>query len=168
MRLTFEIADAGPLDAEELLAVKDQGWREAYTHVFSPEFLAGLGREPGRTERWRRLLAGDGGAHFAVGRTDGRIVGMAGAGPALEGAPAPEEVYTVYVLAEVYGTGLARALTERVIGDRPAFLWVLEDNPRAIAFYTKLGFAPDGTREFFEADGKQVPEIRMVRRGSTP
>ncbi|WP_415855311.1 GNAT family N-acetyltransferase [Sinomonas sp. G460-2] len=163
--MDFEIADAVPRDAEELLAVKDQGWREAYAHLFSSEFLAGLGREAGRTERWRALLAGEAGGRFAVGRADGRMVGMAGAGPAREGSPAPEEVYTVYVLAEVYGTGLARALTERVIGDRPAFLWVLEDNARAIAFYSKLGFAPDGTRDFFEADGKQVPEIRMVRPG---
>lgn len=161
--MEFEIADAVPDDAEELLAVKDQGWREAYGHLFSHEFLTGLGGDPERTERWRRLLAGDAGGRFAVGRSGGRMVGMAGAGPALADDPAPQELYTIYVLAEVYGSGLAQALAERVIGDRPAFVWVLEDNPRAVAFYTKLGFVPDGARELFEADGRRVPEIRMVR-----
>ncbi|MEA5454857.1 GNAT family N-acetyltransferase [Sinomonas sp. JGH33] len=164
--MDFEIRDAGPDDAEELLAVKDQGWREAYAHLLSPEFLAALGGDEERTERWRGILANDdGGWHFAVGCSRGRIVGMAGAGPALDGdAPQAEEVYTVYVLAEAYGTGLAHALVDRVIGRRAAFLWVFEDNPRAIAFYTKLGFAPDGAGRVEEFDGRRLPEIRMVRR----
>ncbi|HKU09940.1 MAG TPA: GNAT family N-acetyltransferase [Sinomonas sp.] len=165
--MDFEITDAGPDDAEELLAVKDQGWREAYVHLFSPDFLARLGGNPERTERWRQLLAGDGGEHFAVGRSAGRMVGMAGAGPARADsggdAPAPQELYTIYILAEAYGSGLSKALAERVLGDGPAFLWVLEENARAIAFYTKLGFEPDGAREFFVADDQRVPEIRMVR-----
>ncbi|MDQ4501313.1 GNAT family N-acetyltransferase [Sinomonas sp. ASV322] len=163
--MDFEIRDAGPEDAEELLAAKDQGWREAYGHLLSAEFLAGLGGDPARIERWRGILADDGGRHFAVGRSRGRIVGMAGAGPALDqDAPTAEQVYTVYVLAEAHGTGLAQALMDRVIGGRPAFLWVFEDNPRAIAFYSKLGFAPDGGRQLDELDGRQLAEIRMVRR----
>ncbi|KHL04773.1 GNAT family N-acetyltransferase [Sinomonas humi] len=161
--MEFEITYAGPDDAEELLAVKDQGWREAYGHLFSPEFLARLGDNPNRTERWRQLLAGDGGERFAVGRSAGRMVGMAGAGPARSDAPAPQELYTIYILAEAYGSGLSQALADRVLGDSPAFLWVLEENPRAIAFYRKLGFEPDGAREFFVADDQRVPEIRMVR-----
>ena len=60
-------------------------------------------------------------------------------------------------------SGIAQALVARVLGDRPAFLWVLEANPRAIAFYKKLGFVPDGSRQFLTLDGKSLPEIRMVR-----
>lgn len=88
---------------------------------------------------------------------------MAGAGPARGDVPAPRELYTIYILAEAYGSGLAQALVGRVLGDSPAFLWVLERNPRAIGFYTKLGFEPDGAREFFVAGDQRVPEIRMVR-----
>jgi GNAT superfamily N-acetyltransferase len=160
----FEIADAVPDDAEAILAVKDQGWREAYTHLLAPEFLAALDRAPGRAERWRALIAADGGPHFAVARSAGHVVGMAGAGRARDAAaPAPEELYTVSVLARAHGTGAAPALVDRVLGDRPAFLWVFEDNPRARAFYTKLGFAPDGARQFDDFGGRRLAEIRMVR-----
>ena len=163
--MDFEIADAGPDDVDDVLAVKDQGWREAYARLFSPEFLADLGDSRDRTERWRSLLAGDVGGRFAIARSGGRVMGMAGAGPAKGDAPPAreEELYTLYVLAEAYGAGIAQALVARVLGDRPAFLWVLEANPRAIAFYKKLGFAPDGSRQFLTLDGKSLPEIRMVR-----
>jgi RimJ/RimL family protein N-acetyltransferase len=52
---------------------------------------------------------------------------------------------------------------DRVLGDRPAFLWVFEDNPPARAFYTKLGFAADGARQFDDFGGRRLAEIRMVR-----
>lgn len=160
----FEIADAVPADAEAILAVKDQGWREAYAHLLAPEFLAALDGTPGRADRWREMIASDGGPHFAVARSAGNVVGTAGAGRARDAAaPAPEELYTVYVLARAQGTGAASALVDRVLGDRPAFLWVFEDNPRARAFYTKLGFVPDGARQFDDFGGRRIAEIRMVR-----
>lgn len=162
--MDFVIADAGAADAEAVLEVKDQCWREAYAHLLPEEFLARLGDEPGRTERWRSILAGDAGGRFALARSAGRPIGLAGAGPAQDDdAPVPEVVYTLYVLAEAHGTGLAEALMEHVIGRRPAFLWVFEDNPRARAFYSKLGFEHDGARRIEDIGGTSLAEIRMVR-----
>lgn len=161
----FEIVDATPDDAEAVLAVKDASWREAYAHLLPADFLAhGLGASPDRAERWRRFLAPEGPGRFALVRSGGRLVGFAGAGPARdEDAPTAEELYTVYVLAEMHGTGAALALIERVLGGQPACLWVFEGNARARAFYAKLGFVPDGSRALDEIGGTALYEIRMVR-----
>ncbi|GAB3269308.1 GNAT family N-acetyltransferase [Sinomonas notoginsengisoli] len=172
MELDYEISDAVPTDAEALLAVKDACWREAYAHLLPAEFLAhGLGGSPDRTERWRGFLAHDAAGHFALVRRHGRVVGFAGAGPArpqdappqAEGDPGLRELYTAYILAEMYGTGAGMAVVERVLGDGPAILWVFEDNPRARAFYAKLGFTPDGGRKLDEIGGRRLAEIRMAR-----
>ena len=41
----------------------------------------------------------------------------------------------------LHGCGVAAGLLVRlVVGDRPAYLWVFEDNPRARAFYARHGF----------------------------
>ena len=49
----------------------------------------------------------------------------------------------------------------RVIGDRPAYLWVLEGNVRAAAFYRRHGFTDEGGRKPEPDTG--VVEIRMAR-----
>jgi GNAT superfamily N-acetyltransferase len=161
----FEITDATPEDAEAVLAVKDASWREAYAHFLPAAFLeGGLGDSPARTEGWRRSLSPQSPARFALVRSRGRVVGFAGAGPARDDdAPAAEELYTVYVLAELHGTGAGQAVVERVLADRPASVWVFEDNPRARGFYGKLGFVPDGARHLDEVGGTPVYEMRMVR-----
>ena len=51
------------------------------------------------------------------------------------------------------------ALLKAAIGDEPAYLWVLDGNPRAIDFYERQGFRFDGTRKT-EPVGV---ERRMVR-----
>ncbi|MHA7200304.1 GNAT family N-acetyltransferase [Arthrobacter alkaliphilus] len=69
----------------------------------------------------------------------------------------------LYTLRRVHGLGVGQALVDAVIGNSAAFLWVLEDNPRAQAFYRKNGFRPDGTRELLPPEWHELPEIRMVR-----
>jgi ribosomal protein S18 acetylase RimI-like enzyme len=67
------------------------------------------------------------------------------------------------VLARGYGTGVAQALMAEAIGDRAAYLWVVEGNDRAIAFYRKHGFDLDGVRDHLPETG--TPEVRMSRGG---
>ena len=57
---------------------------------------------------------------------------MATSGPPRDDdAPAPLELYAINVLRRAHGTGLADDLMARAIGDRPAYLWVLDGNDRA-------------------------------------
>ena len=72
---------------------------------------------------------------------------MASGGPTRDAdRPRSEpELYALYVLASHYGTGVAAALLDAAIGTGTASVWVLSDNARAIAFYAKHRFIPDGT-----------------------
>jgi GNAT superfamily N-acetyltransferase len=92
------------------------------------------------------------------------IVGFADAGPGRdEDRPQELELFSIYTLSRTYGTGLGAALLKAAIGESSAYLWVLEANPRAQAFYSKNGFHPDGKRKLLPPDWHELPEIRMVR-----
>ena len=97
----------------------------------------------------------------------GRLLGMALAGPRRsQGGGLPDlELMALYVLAEAYGTGLGALLLDAVVGKRPAVLRVLAENPRAVAFYAKHGFAPEGGPEPMTGPWAGLHEQLMVRRG---
>jgi len=94
---------------------------------------------------------------------DGEIVGFASAGPTRdEDAPIAWELYAINVLAAHHGTGISDQLINAAIAERPATLWVVTDNARAIAFYRRHGFGLEGTTRLHEGTG--VPETRWVRQ----
>ena len=77
----------------------------------------------------------------------------------------PLELYAINVLRRAHGTGLADELMAHAIGDRPAYLWVLDRNDRAIAFYRRHGFTDEGGRKLEHDAG--VVEVRMARGHDT-
>ncbi|MEQ4519862.1 GNAT family N-acetyltransferase [Pseudarthrobacter sp. B907] len=94
----------------------------------------------------------------------GDIIGFADAGPGRDAdRPRDLELYSLYTLTPAYGTGLGAALLTAALGDSPAYLWVLEDNPRARGFYAKHGFVPDGQRKLLPPEWSELPEIRLTR-----
>jgi ribosomal protein S18 acetylase RimI-like enzyme len=98
--------------------------------------------------------------------SNNETVGFADSGPGRdEDPPAALELYSIYSLRRTHGSGLGAALLRAAIGDSAACLWVLEDNPRAQAFYRKYGFRPDGTRRLLPPAWNELPEVRMVRHG---
>lgn len=156
-------------DAEGLGRMHCASWQETYGQLLPAGFFTPEG-EAARIERWRRIIAapaGSGALRIAV--RDGDVVGHAAAGPAraneTAGPPVRErELWSLYVLAAEYGTGLADVLLTAVLpDDEPAELWVFEANPRAIAFYAKHGFVADGARHVFGPELNHQPEIRLVR-----
>ncbi|MFE6253911.1 GNAT family N-acetyltransferase [Agromyces sp. NPDC057865] len=97
-----------------------------------------------------------------VAEVGGAIVGWANTSLGHEtDAPRELQLEGIYVLEEHHGTGVGQALLDAAIGDRPAYLWALDDNPRAHAFYRRNGFALDGADQF--DDLWQVTEVRFVR-----
>ncbi|WP_074260561.1 GNAT family N-acetyltransferase [Agromyces cerinus] len=96
------------------------------------------------------------------GEHGGEIVGWANTSTGRDAdRPRELELEGLYVLDEFHGRGVGQALLDAAIGDRPAYLWALADNPRAHAFYRRNGFEPDGTSKV--DDFWQVLEVRLVR-----
>lgn len=157
--------DVRPLavgDCDELGRVHVQVWQQAYAAHMPADYLAGLSAAD-RAARWREIARDPGGSTCLVARDPaGTLVGFASAGPCRDGeAPTPLELYAIYLLSEVHGTGLADLLVQRLIGDEPAHLWVIEGNARARAFYERHGFRVDGAAKVHGASG--ALEVRMTR-----
>lgn len=93
-----------------------------------------------------------------------RVVGFVGYGDRGEEAPDIGEIFALYVLSEYYGKGVAQQLMkaglEQLKNDPKIILWVLKENKRAIHFYEKCGFTPDG--EEMVSPNIGATEIRMV------
>ena len=70
----------------------------------------------------------------------------------------------LYVLADYYGKGVGRKLMDAGLEHIKRFsqvcLWVLKENRRAIRFYEKCGFLPDGTE--MTSPNISATEIRMI------
>ena len=134
---------------------------ETYTGHFPPEVIEGNSPER-RARMWTRIL-GEQLGDVWVAEVDGNIVGFASTAPARDEDPPRElELATIYLLTAHHGSGLGQALLDATLGDRAASLWVLDENPRAIAFYRRNGFEADGT-EKIDRDYGNVREIRLVR-----
>jgi GNAT superfamily N-acetyltransferase len=155
-------------DAPAIARVHVDAWRETYTgHV--PDALWNQDAYERRVALWTHLLGPDGPSGIrVVAERSGTIVGFASAGPsssddACNGhAPSRDHaLYALYLLAREHGSGLGQKLLDAVIGTQAAQLWVMRGNDRAIAFYRRNGFQPDGVEVTDERLG--VVEIRMVR-----
>jgi ribosomal protein S18 acetylase RimI-like enzyme len=149
-------------DADEVARVHVRVWQEAYAGLMPDDYLDGL--DPaGFAASWReRLLAPTPGVRSWLARDEVGVVGITTSGPARdEDAPTTWQLYAINVLARAHGTGVAHALLDTAIGDRAAYLWVVEGNDRAQAFYRKHGFTDDGVRQDLPETG--TPEVRMSR-----
>jgi ribosomal protein S18 acetylase RimI-like enzyme len=159
--VSWTIARPALDDLDEMGRVHVQVWREAYAGLLPADYLAGLDPTFG-PKRWRERFGSSPAVSWWVARDDEGIVGLATSGPPRDGdAPRPLELYAINLLSRAHGTGLASDLMARAIGQHPAYLWVLEGNDRAIAFYRKHGFTDEGGRKPEPATG--VAEIRMAR-----
>jgi ribosomal protein S18 acetylase RimI-like enzyme len=150
-----------PEDLDEMGRVHVQVWRQAYAGLLPADYLAGLDPTVGPA-RWRERFGSSPEVGWWLARDGHGIAGMATSGPPRDSdPPAPEELYAINVLARAHGTGLADDLMAYAVDDRPAYLWVLEGNARAISFYRRHGFHAEGARKPEPATG--VVEIRMAR-----
>jgi len=162
----FELIRTATLDdAPALGALHMACWREAYASHLSAEFLA-RNTPQSSAERWADTitrLEREGRALPLIAEHEGALVGFAMSGdPRGENAPRETELYALYTRASTHGSGLGQRLFTEAIAGRPAFLWVLERNPRATAFYERNGFRFDGAAEKMPEFENQV-EHRMVR-----
>ncbi|HCT80724.1 MAG TPA: hypothetical protein DGG94_03060 [Micromonosporaceae bacterium] len=95
---------------------------------------------------------------------DGQIAGHVTVRP-YPADPVCGQVWACYTRPQAWGTGIAADLLQRglLLLEQPeVILWVLEANERAIAFYTRHGFTPDGHRDMHTFTGTEV-QMSIIR-----
>jgi GNAT superfamily N-acetyltransferase len=174
----IEIRPATRDDADGITDVQVASWRAGYAHVFPESILYADDFDSSRRSFWNhwrfapghRVAVAVTPSDAADGGTSGdRVVGFASYGPEREraqGFTGRGEVWAFYLHPEVWGTGVAARLMKhtetrlRAEGFASAVLWVLDDNPRARAFYEKFGWTASGiTADFDDYCDVKVPEV---------
>jgi len=162
--MAIVVRNATLTEAPELARVQSESWQLVYRGLLPDEILDQPDFIEHNTRVWTKALTNQAANQvIATALLNGRIIGVASSGPPLDDdATWGRQLYTMYVAAEVYGQGVGKALLDFVLSPKEsAALFVAEANQRAISFYRKHGFEPDGVAQNY----KGIKAIRMVRTG---
>ena len=166
--MRIEIGPMVRADARGVGELHHQSWVDTYAGALPADYWDTWTVQRSVT-RWRRILADPTPRRVVrlVAKEGRRVVGFCVRGPARgkpEIAPArAAELWAVYVETRLYGSGLGQGLVDRCLGPgEPAEVWVWSGNARAVAFYRRNGFEPDGAT-FVDERHPQLDEIRLVR-----
>jgi GNAT superfamily N-acetyltransferase len=154
-----EVRAASPSDVRAIAEFQTACWNEAYRDVVPSDYLDRVDACTRAATRRERIETGS--RRVAVGHVGDALAGVVSWATSTEPGVPALELTSLYVAAAHHGTGLAGALLTHALGDAPAYLWVFEANPRALAFYAKWDFVFDGHRTIDPDTG--VWERRLVR-----
>ncbi|WP_158583026.1 GNAT family N-acetyltransferase [Nesterenkonia natronophila] len=154
-------------DAERVGRAHSVAADEAYGSYFPRDWMFQRNTPAKRTEQWHQLLsepAPEGQLRrVRIAEAGEKVLGFGIFGTARDAdAPVGFELHRLYVLSEAYGSGLSDRLLHELTPERPAhYLWVMEQNRRAIAYYRKRGYWHDGAVERLPTIAN-LPKTRMV------
>jgi ribosomal protein S18 acetylase RimI-like enzyme len=157
-------------DARAIAEVHVASWRWAYRGQVPERILDALSVEE-REAMWKRSIE-EGKARAAVAiDAVGAVVGFVETGPAGDddADDTTGEVYALYLLEHVTGSGVGKDLLRRgeddlrASGYQRSTLWVLESNERAHRFYERNGWAFDGRRSTYHIHDEDLPIRRYAR-----
>ena len=138
-----------------------------------PEDIAEhLARSFGPAQQAREI--GDPALVTLLAERDGALVGFAqlrwGAPPVAVTSRDAVEIQRFYVDRPWHRRGVAQALMGAALAEAGAAAWlgVWERNPRAIAFYRKLGFVEVGSQEFLLGSDRQRDVVMLRTFGDRP
>jgi len=161
----MEIRMATPDD--DFLAISRiyaRSWKAAFKGIVPQAYLDGL-----RDDRWAELWKGRS-VDMVVLLECGQYIGTSAFCPARDEAMTGfGEIISIYLLPEFYGKGYGTPLLEAAVRELQArgferiYLWALEENARARAFYAKNGFRETEDRMPLTIGGKELTEVRYVR-----
>ena len=155
-------------DADAIGTLHARIWQHAYRGLLDDQLLDALDVEA-RIGRWRTIAervdasgVDPDGHRFLSAFVAGTPAGMIHVAPSDPAAKAAEaELRSLNVAPEWQGSGVPTAMIRAALPDGAAFLWVLDGNARAIAFYRKHGFDLDGATRYDEA--WDCTDLRMRR-----
>lgn len=155
-------------DAESIAVLHTESWRRTYRGMMSDEFLDG-GALGNRRGVWRERLHADTPNQFVcVAEQDSRIVGFICAfsnQDPIWGA----YIDNLHVAHDLQRRGVGRALMRsaaewlcRAQSSGGVYLWVMEANASARAFYERLGASNAGCVNLEDPSGGRAPNCRYV------
>lgn len=159
---------ATPQDAERLVALFHDCFRDTFGHMYEPQDLAAFLNDH-TAEHWRDQLESDDFAARLVEDGD-ELVGFIRLGPLRLPVEQPGnalELRQLYVLGPWQGSGVARDLMDWLMaeahqrGADELYLSVFTENHRARRFYARYGFEEVGTNAFMV--GNQADEDIIMR-----
>jgi ribosomal protein S18 acetylase RimI-like enzyme len=148
-------------DAPAIAAVFDAAVRAGWG------YLGDLVAEPMFTsEDWEQLVANHLPPNVLLVAVDEleRVVGYTAV------HPEDGEMFLLFVHPDQAGRGVGRTLLAaahdalRAAGCAEAFLFVHEQNERALAVYAAAGYRPDGSNRVSDFRGTRVRELRLVKQ----
>jgi ribosomal protein S18 acetylase RimI-like enzyme len=162
MAESIRAATAG--DADAIAALHVASWRSAYRGILRDSTL-GPQLDDERRTHWRECLA--------TLQPDDTVLIADGRGFIAVWAEGDEGlgayIDNLHVHPDRRSAGLGRRLLGEAMrrvadrGERGAYLWVFDANPRAIDFYRRLG-GEIVERRLDEFDGAEVPSSRIIWR----
>ena len=163
----MNIRRATGADAEAIAGVHVASMRAAYQGQFPAGALVQVDARD-RAERWRQHLA-RAASVTVLAEADGRLVGFADFGSCRDEdlSPGVGELMALYVLPDAWGSGVGSALMREALcrfrgdGFAEVVLWVIEGNRRAVRFYRRFGFVPDGSACRREMYGTTTTVVRL-------
>lgn len=159
---SLQVRPAVVADAAGIAAVHVQSWRETYIDQLPESTLVALD-EGEFTARWITNLQSPV-TDIWVAVIGGAIIGWASSSAGRdEDRPHNLELEGIYVVASHHGSGAGQGLLDAAIGHRDAYLWMAVGNDRALAFYRRNGFTPDGAVSTKHLRGTPVEVMRLVR-----
>ena len=168
--MSLRVREAIPEDTEAIVSVTAAGWRIGYRDIVDAEQLGDL-----PTERWRHevgvgLRRPIADAFTFVAELDGEFAGYCYVAAPSRDADLGDDVAelaAMYVDPARWGQGTGQALMDAAL-DRlaalpyvEAVLWTFKENGRAIAFYERHGWRPDGAEKIHARS--QAPAARYRR-----
>lgn len=169
MRELTQIRTATVDDAHAIATVHVASWQTAYRGLMPDEVLDGLSVEQ-RESGWRQIFTDpDATGRLLVAERGGDVVGWATFGPGRDTeAGGQGELWGLYAHPNSFSTGVGHALISiveaalRKDGFTSAYLWVLDGNERAAAFYERHGWCEDGTVKLDERPNMTLLERRRT------
>lgn len=182
--MTYAIRLADVADAEAYVRCHTQCLIETYARIMPPAYADGRRAEIDhyielRTAAFAQmrddLAAGTSPhrTHWVATDAAGSVVGVAASGVGqppwehlmhLPEPPIDHQLDHIYTLTATHGSGLGQRLLDTALPDgKGAYLWILNDNPRAEAFYARNGFVPDGFQTNCGPTWFERPMFRMWR-----
>lgn len=150
-------------DRAALSRIYENSWRSAYKGIVPQDYLDAI--PEGRWVKkfdipgWETMICVE----------DGKPVGVSSfCKSRFEQFPDCGEIISIYFLPEYTGKGCGKALFGAVTaelekqGYEELFLWVLEENTNARAFYEHMGFEPANDYLTDNIGGKDLREMRYT------